>query len=662
MKTYLIALLMISAVFPGLTAEKPSNIPSKLTEVQVKGWYVEKARNWKSYLLENPEDQSDWLEYFRAARYAGQHENELQAISSEMESRFGKTQTVLYAKAKSIGWSSEGTAIMKEALSLSSSKNLMMADQIMVSELAFDREKRKQLSQELFDSKAIYPSLLNYSYNVLMSVSDNGILVTQGEATTVPLWVLQDVMEIRKDVKILCLDFVDNDQYFFDFLEENNLQKPQSDGLVKGLPESNESAEFFFALTLPAEQLRDIEQRLYVVGLASIHSDESFDHYGTLKTNIEQKFLLDYLTVDFAGEPKYATGKVYESNYILPFLLLKEYYENEGNTELAKEWRDQIIKLADKSQIKNRVEMLLQAQEKQKVLKFEKTDIFLKALDKNMVKLKDNIYASKVEVTNKRMWHYMDYLYKNGFEDLYNLTKPDLSKYGDFAATMLQNYHYSPTNMKAAQTAASRLNAYWDYPAIDVSYEAAVAYCEWLTAQYNQQEDRKFKKVKFRLPSRSEWTMAALGYKGFTSWNLEHNTVKAKPTNKSGKRDIQEYQVAGSDIKYPWWQFDWSRRNKIKNHHECYLANVKTPVEITCPAGIKGDGFTMMSPVATYFPNGLELFDMTGNVAEMIDEKGKAMGGSWNHVPEECTIQSVNEYDGPDSAIGFRLFMEVIEE
>jgi hypothetical protein len=46
----------------------------------------------------------------------------------------------------------------------------------------------------------------------------------------------------------------------------------------------------------------------------------------------------------------------------------------------------------------------------------------------------------------------------------------------------------------------------------------------------------------------------------------------------------------------------------------------------------------------------------------MIDEKGKACGGSWNHVPEESTIISVNEYKGPDSSIGFRVFMEVVEQ
>jgi hypothetical protein len=56
------------------------------------------------------------------------------------------------------------------------------------------------------------------------------------------------------------------------------------------------------------------------------------------------------------------------------------------------------------------------------------------------------------------------------------------------------------------------------------------------------------------------------------------------------------------------------------------------------------------------------LWDVVGNVAEMTNEKGKACGGSWNHTPEESTIRSINEYKGPDAAVGFRPFMEVIEQ
>jgi hypothetical protein len=74
------------------------------------------------------------------------------------------------------------------------------------------------------------------------------------------------------------------------------------------------------------------------------------------------------------------------------------------------------------------------------------------------------------------------------------------------------------------------------------------------------------------------------------------------------------------------------------------------------------DGWIMMAQTATYFPNDIGLYDVVGNVAEMIDEKGKACGGSWNDPPENSTIHSVKSYRRPDPSIGFRVFMDVIED
>jgi len=43
---------------------------------------------------------------------------------------------------------------------------------------------------------------------------------------------------------------------------------------------------------------------------------------------------------------------------------------------------------------------------------------------------------------------------------------------------------------------------------------------------------------------------------------------------------------------------------------------------------------------------------VVGNIAEMIDEKGKACGGSWNDDPKNSTMQSVKDYSGPDETVG----------
>jgi formylglycine-generating enzyme required for sulfatase activity len=68
----------------------------------------------------------------------------------------------------------------------------------------------------------------------------------------------------------------------------------------------------------------------------------------------------------------------------------------------------------------------------------------------------------------------------------------------------------------------------------------------------------------------------------------------------------------------------------------------------------------MTAPVRTYLPNKYKVFNIYGNVAEMVAEPKVAMGGSFLHyyddiVPTNATLT----YDGPQSWLGFRSVCEI---
>jgi hypothetical protein len=63
----------------------------------------------------------------------------------------------------------------------------------------------------------------------------------------------------------------------------------------------------------------------------------------------------------------------------------------------------------------------------------------------------------------------------------------------------------------------------------------------------------------------------------------------------------------------------------------------------------------------SFFPNSLGMYNMCGNVAEMIEEKGIAKGGSYADPAYMVRIASDKSYLKPTADIGFRVCMKVIE-
>jgi formylglycine-generating enzyme required for sulfatase activity len=284
-----------------------------------------------------------------------------------------------------------------------------------------------------------------------------------------------------------------------------------------------------------------------------------------------------------------------------------------------------------------------------------------KRIDGSMKVIRGTLYAGKTEVTNLEYNVFLSHLLNNNQTSLFNEYKPDISRFNGSELLFFKAYHSQQTDANRA------IETFDDYPILNISHEAAVAYCKWLTESYNSAKGKKkYKKVIFRLPELKEWQIAALGYPGFQSWVVEENNVEVfvpdNPVDEVGKTK-KVIPVKGNEILYPWYGA-YNYRNKPQNKRSCWMGNFKVPEQSLSCVKLRagGDGYVFSGNVATYFPNGMGLYDVVGNVSEMLKDEGKACGGSWNHSPEESTIMSVNSYSATSGAVGFRLFMEVVEK
>lgn len=182
---------------------------------------------------------------------------------------------------------------------------------------------------------------------------------------------------------------------------------------------------------------------------------------------------------------------------------------------------------------------------------------------------------------------------------------------------------------------------YDNYPLVNVSVEGARLFCKWLAEEITGTfHDKEILEV--RLPTERQWEYAASSGQKFRT--------------------------------YPWGG------PSVQNDKGCYLANFKPGVDATnsCLNGEKSmddvalndkikkspyvaDGGLITVRVDSYNPNGLGLYNMSGNVSEMVvnTKSGKVgvKGGSWEDDKEELKIKAPMQREGQVVAhptIGFR--------
>jgi hypothetical protein len=173
------------------------------------------------------------------------------------------------------------------------------------------------------------------------------------------------------------------------------------------------------------------------------------------------------------------------------------------------------------------------------------------------------------------------------------------------------------------------------HPAVNVSWEDAKAFCQWLSHKEGQ---------SYRLPTDEEWSQAA---------GLSHESGDT-PKDKDGKI---------TDV-YPWGG-QWPPRRGAGNYAD-QAAKEKYSGWLAVSAF--NDGYAQTSPVGMFETNGLGLYDMGGNVWQWCEDsyypgtQSRVLrGGSClNHSPS-CLQSSARAYNEPGfrgDAYGFRCVWE----
>ncbi|HZH86924.1 MAG TPA: SUMF1/EgtB/PvdO family nonheme iron enzyme [Brumimicrobium sp.] len=235
-------------------------------------------------------------------------------------------------------------------------------------------------------------------------------------------------------------------------------------------------------------------------------------------------------------------------------------------------------------------------------------------------------YMSKTVVTNREYQEFLNYLKKNGDKDKYEIAKIDTVGWRNIPNKDLQSYAKE----------YHRNSAYNFYPVVNVSKEGAALYCEWFTEQMNKMVPED-KQMKFRLPLKAEWLRAAEG----TNSNKVYAWEGPYLRNDKGQILANFAKVLESSI---------SRNEKGE------LIILK---DLPISSGIS-KSVDVIAPTDAYWPNEFGLYNLNGNVSEMLADKEEVIGGSWYDGGYDIRNRSTKIYDGPSALVGFRIVATAI--
>ncbi len=235
----------------------------------------------------------------------------------------------------------------------------------------------------------------------------------------------------------------------------------------------------------------------------------------------------------------------------------------------------------------------------------------------------EGIWANKYEVS---VAEYLEFVTAMG--DSAEVYRPDPScwnnKKGEETPTS-QHYFSHP--------------AFQHYPVVGVSHDQARRYCQWLTERSRATAGKT--SFQFRLPTEAEWVIAAKA--GKENALIPWDGKKAHPFRP------QELRARKHGYK-----FNLSYPNLVLLRPDSI-----SHADFDRCINLVADGYMITAPVNSFPPNHWGLHHIGGNVAEMVEEPGRAKGGSWKSAPYYLRVDQHESYSGATQWVGFRVFAAV---
>ena len=375
-------IIAASITFSNIEAQQPEKIYSIAKVDKPHEYYVQQAELWWKAIEKDKTNEDAWYNYYKANRYScftykginsfdGKNNDgwtkessflkPLEDIIQLIDKAIPSSYTALRLKEWGYPGDEDRFRSLEKAYQMRPNDAELYDAMLTYYEMKGNMAKRKEFSVKLFNSNEISSGFLNYSYNVLMTLKPNSVILTFGDNDTYPLWLLQDALNIRTDVVVLNVSLLAEPGYqaaSFAKLgiksnakvyEEGSTSKSEKE-IVDYILKNINLAQHPLYIGLPAwKQLKDYENNLYLVGLALEYSKSNVDNIAMLRSNFEKKYALDYLSNRFEYDMSASIVDRMNINYLPGIFKLFEHYSMSGDIDSANKIKELGLNIAQKA-------------------------------------------------------------------------------------------------------------------------------------------------------------------------------------------------------------------------------------------------------------------------------------------------------------------------
>jgi hypothetical protein len=365
----------IILIYPfSITAQVPEKQVSFAKESKTHEYYVKQAELWWKRIEKDKSSEENWYNYYRACRNAQGTLNWREDFVKEssflksgpdivklMEQNIPGTFTYYYVTYSQRGIDPAKGNFLLKAYEINPTFEGINSEMVTYAESIFDNELRKKVNKTWYPLNELSPGLLDYGYNVLMSVKPNSVLLTQHDNDSYPVWMLQDAKNIRPDVLVINFDFLRLDSYRktvfdqlgikpLDFKYTSDYEQDWKTILNHFLTNYQNNRPLFIAMTVSQDYYKSFIPKMTISGLTYKFSNDSDDITQVNKDVIEQDFLLDYLKIQLVPDSNQRNVNKQNINYLKCFKLIYDYYQTIGNNKRANTIKELALLISSNSE------------------------------------------------------------------------------------------------------------------------------------------------------------------------------------------------------------------------------------------------------------------------------------------------------------------------